>query len=83
MWIHKKNARSQGKQGKIYRVHAVSTGEQDRHINLKVVVRGFYFRARATNKSHGGLGMQESSRKARDFVDDSRSARVFPTKWLH
>lgn len=61
----------EARERKIYRMHTVSTGEQDRHINLKTVVRGFYFHARMANKSRERFRMQESSRKARDFVDDS------------
>lgn len=50
-----KETRDREEWGKIHRVHTVSPGEQDRHINLKAVVRGFYFRARAANKSRGAV----------------------------
>lgn len=47
-----RNLRERGTR-KVLQVYVVSMGEQDRHINLEVVVQGFYFHARTTNKSRG------------------------------
>lgn len=63
-------------------MHTVSLGEQDRHINLKAVVRGFYFRARTANKScerSRNAAIEPKSSRFRERFGGAR-VRAFPRR---